>query len=292
MNAHRIATLTVVVGCLLFAQAAPAGVIYYSAEDGGRPGFSHLYSIDTLSGHITDRGVIHGQRYVTDLAFHSDGTLYGVGWNNGFALGSSKLMTITPGDAGNRAEWSNVPVHRSAMDWSVNSAAFGADDALYVAAADGQFQKLLPRNAQQWYVAEAADLGYDADGDLAFGDNGMLFAALDGGKIATVDISDGNGFGEVSMLADTGRTYLYGLAYTDNALYAFASDGNYDSSDLLRIDTGTGAVSLVASLNVPVWGAASTGGGGTPVPEPITASMLVGGGAVLLLRRRFNTRAA
>ncbi len=292
MNAHRIATLTIVAGCLLFAQAAPAGVIYYSAEESGHPGFSHLYSIDTLSGQITDRGVIHGQRYVTDLAFDSDGTLYGVGWNNQFALGSSKLMTITPGDANNRAGWTNVPVHRSAMDWSVNSAAFGADDSLYVASTDGNFQKLLPRNDRQWYVAESADLGYDADGDLAFGGNGMLYAALDGGKIAAVDTSDGNDFGEVSLLADTGRASLYGLACTDNALYAFASDGNYDSSDLLRIDTDTGGVSLVASLDVSVWGAASRGGGGTPVPEPITASMLIGGGAVLLLRRRANLRTA
>lgn len=281
-------TLTAIAAAMvLFALVTPArgGLIWYSSETAGPGQWSHLYTIDTASGAIVDRGVIHEQRYITDLAMADDGTLYGVGWANAYANSTSKLYTIAPGSASTWAEADNVSVHANQMDRQVNSAVMLGGD-LYVASMDGTFQKLVKDDKKGWMVDESDNMGYSIGGDLAFSaDGSKLYVALDGGRLGTVNFdTTSHNFGKVSVIGNTGYSQLYGLAYVDGALWATTNDSsNYAISKLVRLDERTGQGVDVYNLGVPVWGI--TANSNVAVPEPMSLALLAGGSLLLLARR-------
>ena len=282
----RLAT-TVAIGLasIFLAAPAPGAVIYYTAESAS--GWAHLYSIDTDSARIADRGELHGQRYVTDLAFDYGGALYGVGWANGSANGTAKLYEIVPGDADTAADWAIETVRANRMERSVNAAEIGPD-GLFVASVSGTLQQLLyDGDRDRWKVVASGPMGMASDGDLAFGDDGTLYAAVGGGKIATVNYDAlSEDFGQAMVLFDTSARALFGLAFSEGELFGFTNPaGNYGRSSLVRIDLGTGALTEVASLDVAVWGAAA-GPGNAVVPEPGAMALLAVGGLACLARRR------
>lgn len=282
----RTATiLTILAALAIAADSARAGLIYYSQE--ATSGFSHLYSYDTSTGGITDRGLIHGQRYVTDIAFDPSGELFGVGWTNSKASGTSKLYTIAPGSDTQWADWAIETVKSNKMDRSVNAAAFGPAGSLYVASAGGEFQKLtFNAKHHRWEVARTADMAIASGGDLAFsGDGQTLYAALSGGRLATIDFDANSAtFGRQSVIGSVGCGEIYGLAMVEDQLYGTTiSGGNYGPSRLVRIDTQTGQAAFVADLGNGVWGAAGSAG---PVPEPVTLGLLALGTFGMICRRR------
>jgi len=282
----RLAT-TVAIGLasIFLAAPSPGAVIYYTAES--TSGWAHLYSIDTDSARITDRGEMYRHGYVTDLAFDDDGTLYGVGWANASANGTAKLYEIVPGDANTAADWIIETVRANRMERSVNAAVIGPD-GLFVASDSGKLQQLLHDvDRDRWEVVASGPMGMASDGDLAFGDDGELYASVGGGKIATVNYDAlSKDFGEAMVLFDTSARALFGLAFSEGELFGFTNPaGNYGPSSLVRIDLGTGALTEVASLDVAVWGAA-IGPDDAVIPEPGAMALLAMGGLACLVRRR------
>jgi len=280
--------IAVAVTIVLSACALPssAGIIWYTAETGGSSGWSHLYSIDTATSAIADRGLIHGQRYITDLAIDVDGVLYAVGWANGMANGSSKLYKITPGDANTSAQWQIVTIKSNRMDRTVNGAVM-QDGDLFVSASDGRFQKLsFDAGHDRWVVVKSINTGHASAGDLAFsGDGSTLYVALQGGSLGRVNFDSNSGnFGHVTVIGSSGYNDLYGLAWTDGKLYGTTNGhSGYDISYLVNLDTLTALASNPVALCQGVWGAAA----GLPmVPEPATMGVLAVGATLLILLRR------
>jgi hypothetical protein len=279
-----VASLTVV---LAVQSNASAGVIWYSSESPSG-GWSHLYSIDTATQAITDRGVIQSQRYVTDLAIDANGKLYGVGWTDAQAS-SSRTFRITPGAADTIATWEIVEVKSQSMDRTVNAAVI-KDGSMYVASALGTFQQLsYDPSRDRWQVARTAAMNYHAGGDLAFSADGQtLYVTLDTGALGTVNFDAlSNAFGHVAVIGQTGYSQVFGLAQTGGVLYGFTNNStNYGNSYLVMLDPVTGRATDPVPLNVPVWGAAAAGQApGGSVPEPMTVALLGLGGLCILGRR-------
>jgi hypothetical protein len=286
LNARATLTLT---GAVVFfcALHAPAGIIWYTTEAQASDGWAHLYSMDTKTSTITDRGEIHGQRYITDLAMDDDETLYAVGWNNPHALGSSKLYKITPGDEDNWAGWEIVTVKSNNMARTVNAAAM-LDGDLYIASSSGELQKLnYDVSHNYWEVTKTGRLGYYSGGDLSFSPEGeTLYIALADGYLGSVDFDQGSGdFGKVSIIGDSGCDELFGLATVDGRLYATTnSSDRYTHSSLVSVNTDTAEVSDSIMLDRFAWGA--VGDIYTVIPEPTSAALLLLGGVFVILRRR------
>jgi len=283
--------LVVLVAVVLAVHAvSSAGTIYFTTES--RCDFSHLWSYDTDTGQKTDRGVIQGRQYTTDLAFDPSGNLHGVGWNNSQANGSSKLYQITPGDADHRARWSMETVKSSKMDRTVNSAIFDGQGDLFVASDAGSFQKLTyDADRGRWKVEKTAWIGQPAGGDLAFSSDGSsLYVTLRGGELATIDFDvDSATFGQASVVGQTGYDDIFGLAMADGVLYGTTADGNYGPSHLVQIDPNTAATTFVADLGCGVWGAAG-GSYGQPVPEPATLILIAVGALTMGFKKANSAR--
>ncbi len=286
--------------CLILATcvvgSASASLIYYTAQGDSPGSFSNLYSVQTDTGTITDRGILTGQAYVTDLAFDIAGTLYGVGWSDASASGFSSLFTITPGDGANPAQVNVLTVKSNKMQKDVVAAAMSAAGDLYVASAAGRFQKFVYELAADRWVAEttawlaAGPSRYDAVGDLAFSADGLiLYITIEGGLLGSVDfdVSSG-GFGQISVIGPSGYDEITGLVFTGGVLYGTGgSAGGYGPSFLVSLDTGTGAASGAVAISDNVWGASA---GPAPIPEATTVSLVVGGAIVLLIQQLSRRR--
>ena len=280
-------TVTVSAFVVFFcASQTLGGIIWYTAEADNSRGWSHLFSVDTASGEIEDRGELHGLRYVTDLAMDQDGALYGVGWTNGHANGTSKLYRFTPGDETTRADWDIVKIKSNKMERSVNAAVL-KDGDLYIASAQGKIQKLsYEARHDRWNVVKTASLGYRSSGDLAFDATGeTLYITLAGGSLGTVNFdTSSKNFGNVNVLGNSGYGELFGLAMVDNSLYATTNGpGNYEPSYLVQLGFTEGEASNPLFLDQFVWGAVEQT---SLIPEPTTTVVLALGGWLALIRRR------
>jgi len=252
MSGKAQMTLTVAALVVVLCAGAQGAVVWYTSESAGSGGAANLYSIDTGTGAITDRGEVFNQKYITDIAYNLDGVLYAIGWTNAQAS-DSKLYKFTPGSSSTKAQWETATVKFNAMNDTVN-ALMMKNGEMYVASYDGAFQKLAyDAGYDRWQVVKTGSLGsgIKSDGDLAFSaDGSKLYITLSGGYLGTVNFDTSSAdFGKVSIIGATGFAAVYGLAEIDGVLYGTTNgSGNYVSSNLVSIDPLTGHGTRLYSL--------------------------------------------
>ncbi len=276
-------TRWILVVTVLLTSAAGADTVWMTVESPGWSGSSHLFSWDSQTGQLTDRGALEGLHRLTDLAIDDAGNLYGVGWANRLMLGEGRLYALTPGSPGESASYTQLPVGKGALSWTVNALEWH-DEALWAASGTGMLQRLT-HDGQQWHVADSAWMGLFSGGDLAFAPDGTLYGAMSGGRIATINADPDSGhFGRADLLSDTGYNQLYGLGFGAETLYATTSGpGHNGRSWLVQVDPLSGDTTELAYIDRTVWGMAVQP---SAVPEPTALAMLVGGGGLLLVRHR------
>jgi len=291
-------TLAILLAALgLVFVAAPAALadttLWYDSQTSWNSD-SHLYSYDLATGAKTDYGVVAGVQNMTDLTFDDSGGLYALAFGNMYGGGKGRLLALTPGSASAPATFTSIPITGN-FSGSPNGLAF-RDGALFVSTWDRQFYKLTQNDqGSGWTVAARGQLGYNAVGDLAFGPDGRLYAALIKGNSTQLGVVDydpaGSQFGKATLVGAplAGFNYVFGLGYVGDTLYGTACNDNFDSSKLVTIDPTTGATTVVADFGQPVWGMAVTGGT-APIPEPATVALLGAGLVALGLCRRRDAR--
>jgi hypothetical protein len=278
---HTIAWTALAIG--LAISPAQGGTMWFSTESDCD--FSHLYSVDTDTSVVTDRGSIRGLNYLTDIAVTDTGTLYGVGWNNGKASGNSSLYVITPGSASTAGSYSELDIKSNKLQNSVNGLAW-RDGQLYACSDNGKFQ-VMEYKDDRWEVTNDGSMHADGGGDLAFASDGTLYVALQNGYLGTIGLDGPPGqVGRATVIGQSGYQNLFGLASIDGTLFGTTVQGYCNESQLVRLDTVTGRGYDAVSLPNNVWGAT----GYTAVPEPATICLIGVGGSLLVLRRIRNLR--
>lgn len=194
-----ILTITIVAG---LAIPANADTIWYNSEsDSG--GFSHLYSLDTVTQQIADRGAIAGLYNLTDIAVADNGVIYGVGWNNSRATGNSKLVQITPGSTSEAGSFQQLDIKSNKLQNTVNALTWH-EGMLYAASTNGQLQTLA-FDGKRWQVDNLGTLNDSSAGDLAFAADGTLYAALTDGRLATINLDPSyKDFGRAAVIGQHG----------------------------------------------------------------------------------------
>jgi hypothetical protein len=116
------------------------------------------------------------------LAFHPDGTLFGVKYNN-----PAKLYTVDT----NTGVWS---LH-STLNFSLGTGgdmAFTAD-GLLLYSVGGDYPKLKVTDMMTMNVTKLGNVGPEIVRGLAFGANGNLYYVSDDGDVGIADVTSGNG---------------------------------------------------------------------------------------------------
>lgn len=288
---RHFVTRTILVLCctVFFAQAAPGGAIWTSSQsDWNSP--SRLAAYDIGTGQTVDYGAISGLSLVTDLAASADGSLYAVGFANSRGRGDGALYALTPG-LGGTTSYQQLQVNGS-LSGSVNAMTWH-DGALYVASNNKRFYQLEQAGDGTWDVVASGKGNHGTSGDLAFGDDGTLYATVQTGRharLATVDLG-GKHFGKTKFVGKkSGYDWLMGLASVDGQMYAAAAGNIFGDAALVALDLETGDATFHADLNAPVWGMTSMGGAGKGgvVPEPTTVGLVAAGMLALAARRRYE----
>ena len=178
-------------------------------------------------------------RQLYDIAFHPDGSLYGISGNGNFF----EIDTINCS--------TNLIFNFSGQ--SFNSLTIGADGLVYTIGNDGELwtYNLVTSNA-----AYLGDIGYSATGDLTFY-GGQLYCAVTGDRIVRIPLSNptastviinddipGNILGIVSDVVSCTEINSYTIT---NGL-----------SDIYAINFETLSLDLVCELDITVGGGAST----------------------------------
>lgn len=273
--------------------SALGDVIWYNTQDSWTSD-SQLHSYDALTSTTVDHGPIQGLSLLTDIAFGGNGTLYGVGWSNTKAKGPGQLYRLTVGDVQTPGTFSVLNVNGT-MSGAVNGLAAWGND-LYVSTNNKKFYQLTEGAGGTWDIAAEGKMRHASSGDLAFSDDGTLYASVTSGGRARMSVintdASSKHFGKDAFIGKkTSHKQIFGLAFSDGVLYGSASSGNFGSSDLVTIDLGTGQATGVGSFGGPVWGMTSGGSGIDTVPEPTTLGLLGVGLIGLIVRRSRRSKA-
>ncbi len=273
--------LAAALSCAVFASAQ---TIYVST--GATGGTTGTLGTITTSGVFTPIGITSVQ--LTALAFSPTGVLYGAGTDA--TTGAVTLYTVNP-TSGMLTQVGSTGLGNLAQGDQANGLAFSPGGILYTV--DANFagfpngsSSLYTVNTSTGAATQVGPVGNLSQGTIGFDGSGNLYEINNQLTPNRFDILD-QGTGAGTQLGNTAFTDVFGLAFSNGALYGFANVNNR----VITINTATGVGTSVATFN--------TGGTGiilaaTPfvsaVPEPSTLALLmsmgVAGTSVFLRRKR------
>ncbi len=163
-------------------------------------------------------------RVLTDLAYTSSGTLFGISFDNLYTINSATGSTTLIGPLG----------------YSGMNALVGYGNTLIAASND--YTSLFTVNPNTGAAAPlSGSLGYASMGDLAFHSGALYAAVMNGGFSDLVRVTlSGNSFTATNLGHVTNDNELFGLAEgTDHNLYGFAG------RSVIRINTSNPAMSAI-----------------------------------------------
>ncbi len=180
-----------------------------------------LGTVDVDTGDVTvigDMGVV-----MTDIAFDPNGNLFGIDFDNLYAINSTT------------AEIALIGPTFSGISLSLNSLVFSSAGTLY--AANTSLHTLDPLTGASTLVGNGGD-AYDSSGDLAFINGGLYLSSttLSADDLFLLDESTGAG----TRIGSLGACCFFGLA-TDNNIDLFGVAG----PQVLSVDVNTGAAALL-----------------------------------------------
>ncbi|CAN5473997.1 hypothetical protein BH09PLA1_BH09PLA1_05810 [soil metagenome] len=215
-----------------------------SGTDSAADNFSSaLYKFNTSGGARTKIGET-GVAAITDIAFNGKGQLFGVTATGFYSIDLTTALATFIGPIG--------------VSGSVNALDFSRDGTLYAATQGGTSGQLLTINIATGAGTIVGDLGYVSQGDLAFDDDGTLFASLfdsnagtsvDGSILATINLASGR----ATKIGKIGSASVFGLAFgPDDSLLASTGTLDAKSPKVVSIDKTTGAGTFLFSVAEPI----------------------------------------
>jgi len=251
LSIRRILVCVMVVTALMMCPLAHAGLMYVS--DFNRV----LWLVDTTSGAAQQVSVTPCA--MTDLAMTADGVLFGVDYSSLYRI------DVLSGAA--------TAIAR--LIGSVNALTAAPDGLLYYTGSSGQVYAVDPASGVSHAVG---NMGFPSAGDLEFDPAGNLFMSAISGELRMLPA----GGGAMKVIGQMGYSDVYGLSFQDGVLFGITSGGK-----LLTINPQSGATQLLASTQIPAFGATTFFA--DPLPEPGTI-VLMGLGAGALLMQRLGKR--
>ncbi len=217
--------------CILFFNYLSGQVIYVSSSANA----IYRLNLDDCSYSF----VTQVNRQIYDIAFHPDGSLYGISGNGNFF----SIDTLT----------GNTSLIYNFIGQSFNSLTISADSLVYTIGDEGELWTYDLISGAAIYLGY---IGFDASGDLSFY-KGILYVAVTNDRIVSINLNEvqnstivindnipGNILGIVSGVVDCSEINCYAIT---NGL-----------SDIYKINFATSMLELVCELNISVGGGAST----------------------------------
>lgn len=223
-------------------QRAKAGLVYPHTA-------STLFTMDASTYAITQVGNFNGATYsgsMTDLAIDQYGVLYGVTFGELFTCDAQTATCY---------RLATLPQSFNGLTMLPPGTLHPFLDTLVCIANSGDWYKVTLNGAGSATLTQfgAYGSGYTSSGDAFSIDGVGTFAAVDApGKsfdvIVSVDPLTGKAIAEIGQL--NGYSSVYGLAGALGQVFGFDASGA-----VLKVDTMTGATSVLAQTGNPWWGA-------------------------------------
>jgi hypothetical protein len=243
------------------ASVATASPMMYISDSGGT-----LAKVDSSSGNVMVIGRMAA--VMTDIAFDPTGALFGISFNNLYAINQVTAAVTVIGRH-------SVP--------GGNALVFGFDGTLYAAGASST--SLFTMNPATGESTSVGSMGFASGGDLAFHD-GNFYLASTTSQLVRIELGD---LAESVSVGSFGVPGLFGLASGPNGiLYGVAG------TSIFSVDPSTAVTeSLVDFYDQGLGATYGQAFRSEAVPEPSTLLLPIIGFILLLAgrcRSPFNTR--
>ncbi len=252
---------------------------------------ARLLDVDPATG-VTSNVRFTGADVLSDIAQTPDGTLYAInddfGVVNGSSAGSS-LLTIDP------ATGATTVVGAAGVQLLEGDLAVGLDGTLFGTTSVNGTTSLLTFDTTtgeattvgtlEGTATDASGLAFSPSGDLWLLDTTFAFPSTQA-FLRRIDPSDASVLQTVPL--DRALGTVAGLVFDDNDGTLYLADGDFGGTDMLyTVDLATGALTPQGTTvsRPPLFGGLS-GLDFVVIPEPATATLLVGIAGCLLARRK------
>jgi len=270
-------------GLSLIAGLAAGANVFYGVA-GQSPALSSLYTIDSATGATTLVGST-GFTGVGAIAVSAGGVLYGIAGNRSGTGVNHQLITI------NTSTGAGTLVGLTGVTGNFTDIAFRSDGVLFAMTRPAGVATLYTINTSTG-VATLINAGTSltSGGGLAFNPTDTLYLAS-GSNLQTVNPSNGAQTNAATLAFVSGTNTLPAMKFDPSGvLYALAwALDSSPPSQLVTVNTATGAMVSLGSNGVRLEGLAITSGTTGPPPPPpppttpIPSTLLLMGTGVLAL---------